>query len=67
MGIAFLVPAFFSVTLCLGALLAVGLRRVWPGATPVMQSAATGAIAGESLMSVLIALLIWLGLLTPPA
>ena len=67
MGIAFLVPAFFSVTLCLGALLAVGLRRVWPGSAPVMQSAATGAIAGESLMSVLIALLIWLGLLTPPA
>jgi uncharacterized oligopeptide transporter (OPT) family protein len=32
-----------------------------------MQSAAAGAIAGESLMSVLIALLIWLGLLTPPA
>jgi putative OPT family oligopeptide transporter len=67
MGIAFLVPAYFSVTLCLGALLAVGLRRAWPTSAPAMQSAAAGAIAGESLMSVLIALLIWLGLLTPPA
>jgi putative OPT family oligopeptide transporter len=67
MGIAFFVPPVVSLTICLGAFLAVGMRRVWPASAPVTPSAATGAIAGESLMSVLIALLIWLGLFTPPA
>ncbi len=67
MGIAFLIPALYAVTLCLGSLLAAGLHRARPASVPAMQSAATGAVTGESLMSVLIALLIWLGLLAPPA
>jgi uncharacterized oligopeptide transporter (OPT) family protein len=63
MGIGFVVPASYAVTLCLGALLAALVGRPRPSATQTVQSAGAGAIVGESLMSVLIAALIALGLM----
>ncbi|MFE8605676.1 OPT/YSL family transporter [Archangium violaceum] len=61
-GIGFLVPAYYSVTICLGALLAAGARRVWPASAPVSRGVGAGLIIGESLMGVLLALLGLLGL-----
>ncbi|MFE8605377.1 OPT/YSL family transporter [Archangium violaceum] len=63
MGIGFVVPAYYAVTLCLGALLAAGVARFRPSATQTVQSAGAGAIVGESLLSVLIAALIAAGLI----
>ncbi len=63
MGIGFVVPAYYAVTLCLGALLAAGVGRLRPSATQTVQSAGAGAIIGESLLSVLIAALLASGLL----
>ncbi|WPB75873.1 OPT family oligopeptide transporter [Archangium violaceum] len=63
MGIGFVVPAYYAVTLCLGALLAAGVARFRPSATQTVQSAGAGAIIGESLLSVLIAALIAAGLI----
>ncbi|AKJ00271.1 OPT family oligopeptide transporter [Archangium gephyra] len=63
MGIGFVVPAYYSVTLCLGALLAAGVARFRPSATQTVQSAGAGAIVGESLLSVLIAALVAAGLI----
>ncbi|KFA89675.1 OPT/YSL family transporter [Archangium violaceum] len=65
MGIGFVVPAYYAVTLCLGALLAAGVARFRPSATQTVQSAGAGAIIGESLLSVLIAALIAAGLIHP--
>jgi uncharacterized oligopeptide transporter (OPT) family protein len=65
MGIGFFVPAYFAVTLCLGSLLAAGVSRLRPSATQTVQSAGAGAIVAESLMGVLIAALLSLGLMRP--
>jgi uncharacterized oligopeptide transporter (OPT) family protein len=64
MSVGFLVPAPFSVTICLGALLLEGLRRARPSfsedyALPI----AAGGLAGESLMGVVVAALLASGVL----
>ncbi len=64
MGIGFLVPAYYSVTICLGALLAALVCRVWPASTPASRGVGAGLIIGESLMGVLLALLGVLGLMS---
>ena len=66
MGIGFFVPAYYAVTLCLGALLAAGVARWRPSATQTSQAAGAGAIVGESLMSVLFSALVAFGLMRPP-
>ncbi|MCY1074237.1 OPT/YSL family transporter [Archangium lansingense] len=63
MGIGFVVPPYYAVTLCLGALLAAIVGRLRPSATQTVQSAGAGAIIGESLLGVFIAALLGLGLL----
>lgn len=64
LSIGFLVPAAYAVTLCAGALLVVGARRFWPEASERHAPAlGAGAIAGESLMGVLVAALLALGLM----
>ncbi|ATB43225.1 hypothetical protein CYFUS_008705 [Cystobacter fuscus] len=63
-GIGFLVPAYYSVTICLGALLAAGVSRAWPASTPAPRGVGAGLIIGESLMGVLLALLGLLGLVS---
>jgi uncharacterized oligopeptide transporter (OPT) family protein len=66
MGIGFFVPAYYAVTLCVGALLAAGVARLRPSATQTSQAAGAGAIVGESLMSVLFSALVAFGLMRPP-
>ena len=66
MGIGFVVPAYYAVTLCLGSLLAALVARLRPSSSQTVQSAGAGAIVGESLMGVLIAALLALGLMRPP-
>ncbi len=66
MGIGFFVPAYFAVTICLGALLAWAVGRLRPSASQTVHAVGAGAIVAESLMGVLIAALVSLGLLTPP-
>jgi uncharacterized oligopeptide transporter (OPT) family protein len=66
MGIGFFVPAYYAVTLCVGALLAAGVARLRPSATQTSQAAGAGAIVGESLMSVLLSALVAFGLMRPP-
>jgi uncharacterized oligopeptide transporter (OPT) family protein len=64
MGIGFLLPAFYSVSICLGAVGVLVARRLRPeGADRSMSTLGAGAIAGESLTAVLIAALIALGLM----
>ena len=63
-GVAWIVPGFNSVSLFLGALLAWAFRRVnQPKAERYSIAIASGLIAGESLVAVLIAALVALGLL----
>ncbi|QRK12512.1 OPT/YSL family transporter [Archangium violaceum] len=66
MGIGFVVPAYYAVTLCLGALVALAVRRLRPSSMQTVQSAGAGLIVGESLVGVLIAALLALGFLQPP-
>nr|QKW93845.1 peptide transporter [Vitiosangium cumulatum] len=66
MGMGFVVPAYYAVTLCLGSLLAVLVSRLRPSSTQTLQSAGAGAIVAESLMGVLIAALLSFGLIQPP-
>ena len=62
MGVAFIIPASYSVTIALGALALAALRRARPAAAERLAlPAGSGAIAGEALTGVLIALLISLG------
>ena len=64
MGMGFIIPAYYSITICLGALLFALARRRRPDATDHLGPAiASGAIAGESLMGVAIAILISTGVL----
>ncbi len=67
LSIGFIVPAAYAVTLCAGAMAVVVARRFWPEASARHAPAlGAGAIAGESLIGVLVALLLALGVLTPP-
>jgi len=66
MGMGFVVPAYYAMTLCLGSLLAAVVGRLRPSATQTVQSAGAGAIVGEAFLSVIIAALIAFGLLSPP-
>jgi uncharacterized oligopeptide transporter (OPT) family protein len=66
MSIGFFVPAYYAVTLCLGALLAAGVGRLRPSAMQTTQAAGAGAIVGESLLSVLLSALVAYGLMRPP-
>jgi uncharacterized oligopeptide transporter (OPT) family protein len=66
MGIGFLMPAAYAVTLCVGALGMALARRRWPEATERHAPAlGAGAIAGESLLGVLVAALLALGVMRP--
>ena len=56
-GMGFLLPAFYSVTLCLGALLAYAVVRFRPASAPTVQAVGSGAILGESLLGVVLAAL----------
>ncbi|HZI08770.1 MAG TPA: OPT family oligopeptide transporter [Myxococcus sp.] len=64
MGIGFLLPAFYSVSICLGAVAVAVARRFRPeGTQKNVHTLGAGAIAGESITGVLIAALIALGLM----
>lgn len=64
MGIGFILPAFYAVSICLGAVGMALARRRWPEATERnVAPLGAGAIAGESLTGVLIAALMALGLM----
>jgi uncharacterized oligopeptide transporter (OPT) family protein len=66
MGIGFLMPAAYAVTLCVGALGMALARKLKPEATERHASAlGAGAIAGESLLAVLVAALLALGVMRP--
>ena len=65
MGLGFLLPAFYSVTLCLGALGALAVSRWRASATQSVQAAGAGAIVAESLLGVFIPTLRLLGVLPP--
>jgi uncharacterized oligopeptide transporter (OPT) family protein len=56
-GMGFLLPVFYSVTICLGALLAHAVVRLRPASAPTVQAAGSGAILGESLLGVVLAAL----------
>ncbi len=61
-GIAFIVPAFYSIAMWLGALLTYMVNRKNPEAVNKYDaSLASGLIAGEGLMMVVVALLLILG------
>ena len=62
LGIAMVLPASMSATMCLGALIAYVLRLRYKNADARLIPAASGAIAGESLMGVLLAILMAVGL-----
>ncbi len=65
LGIGFILPAFFSVSICLGAVGVALARRRWPQAVEGnVSTLGAGAIAGESLTGVLIAALITLGFMS---
>ncbi len=62
MGIALIMPPSLSVGVLVGALLAVGARRLRPDVDQDgVLSVAAGALAGESVMGVVIAALVLLG------
>ena len=61
LAVAFLVPATTSATIALGALILVVARRRSAAAETAASPLAAGAIAGEALLSLIIAIL------SPPA
>jgi uncharacterized oligopeptide transporter (OPT) family protein len=62
MGIAFLMPPSLAVASLVGALLVVGVRRLRPTLDPdAIMAFAAGGLAGESVMGVVIAALVLLG------
>ncbi|SET02708.1 oligopeptide transporter, OPT superfamily [Myxococcus fulvus] len=62
MGIGFILPAYFAVTLCLGGVLAAVARWRWPASTGRnVPALAAGAIAAESLVGVALGALKLLG------
>jgi len=63
-GLAMVIPGSNCIAMFLGAAVAEWLRRTWPRlAEKTVVPVASGFIAGESLMGILIALLIVLGVL----
>ena len=63
-GVGFIMPATFAFTMLLGALALVVARRLWPArADDYAAAIGGGAVAGESVMGVIIAALIALGVL----
>jgi len=62
LGLGFVIPAHYAAGIVLGAALGAGAERRWPGGGRV-QGAAAGAIAGESLMALLVAVLVAAGFL----
>ena len=62
-GVAMVLPASMTATMCLGALLAQLVRSRSAAASPQLVPAAAGAIAGESLMGILLAMLTAAGIL----
>ncbi|WNG48343.1 peptide transporter [Archangium minus] len=66
MGVGFILPAHYAVTIALGAFLAAGVRRRWPTTSSHVQAVGTGAIMGESLVGLLVAALLALGLISSP-
>lgn len=63
MGVAMVLPASMTATMCLGAALGYVLRRHVPAVKPWLIPASAGAIAGESLMGILMAMLTAAGIL----
>jgi len=65
LGLGMVIPGPSSVAICAGAALAALLRRVRPAAAErLVVPAASGLIAGESLMGIAIALAVALGLVS---
>jgi uncharacterized oligopeptide transporter (OPT) family protein len=65
LGIAMVIPGYNSIAMFMGGLIAELLRRKRPAlAERAVVPVASGFIAGESLMGVLIAVLVALGFLT---
>jgi uncharacterized oligopeptide transporter (OPT) family protein len=63
LGLGMVIPGPSSVAICLGAALAATLRRLRPAAAErLVVPAASGLIAGESIMGIAIALAVALGL-----
>lgn len=62
LGIAMVLPASMTATFCLGALLAHWLRVGSKTLKPLLIPMSAGAIAGESLMGILLALLTAVGI-----
>jgi uncharacterized oligopeptide transporter (OPT) family protein len=64
LGIGFIAPANYGIAACVGAILVVLARKWRPSAIDELApSTAAGAIAGESVIGVVIALLTAIGLL----
>ena len=67
LGLSMVIPFFNSLSMFLGALIALILEKKWPAiAERYIITVSSGLIAGESLIGVAIALLAATGLLTPP-
>ncbi|EAU65969.1 putative membrane protein [Stigmatella aurantiaca DW4/3-1] len=67
MGLGMLLPAHYAITIGLGALLVTVARRVRPDMVDAhMPALGAGAIAGESIMGLLIAALVALELIQRP-
>ena len=57
MGIAFIVPAYYSVAMFLGSMMLVAWKRISPASAAALAIAvASGLIAGEGLTGVLAAI-----------
>jgi OPT family oligopeptide transporter len=66
LGLAFTITGYYSISMFIGACLALGLQKVnRPMADEYVVPVSSGIIAGESLMGVTIALLAVAGVLTP--
>lgn len=65
LGLGFIAPAHYAVTICLGALLVPLVRALWPPAARAVPTLGAGVIAGESLMGVIVTALGALGLIRP--
>jgi uncharacterized oligopeptide transporter (OPT) family protein len=63
LGMGFLVPAYYAAALCAGGLLAEVARRRRPGSAGAVQVLAAGAIVGESLAGLAVAMLVAAGVL----
>lgn len=63
MGIAFIVPAYYSVAMCAGTVMAILWKKKNPTqATALGFAVASGLVAGEGLMGIVTAALTLLGI-----